>query len=113
MQRSLSDLLAAAGLAVPDPTPAEPEVAPAAEAEPEAYGPKVVVRFTKKGRGGKKVTVVSGVVSGHAAILTRLRRELSVGGTLDEGELILQGEQVERVARWLESRGARQVVRAK
>ncbi len=106
---SFKDLLQKAGFQESAPAPAEPEAEPAPEAI--AFGPKVVVRYSRKGRGGKAVTLLSGVTSGHDALLDRLRRELGLGARREGDDLVLQGEQVERVARWIESQGVKKVVR--
>ena len=110
MGTNLGDLLAKAGLkgsGKPEPEPEE--VAPASEAV--SYAPKVVVRMMRKGRGGKTVTLVQGVSSGRDEVLQQLKQELGVGARVEEEDLVLQGDQVERVARWLESRGVGKVVR--
>jgi len=70
-----------------------------------------VVRFSRKGRRGKTVTLVSGVLAGREGLLAKLRRELGVGARIEDEQLVVQGHQVERVARWLESQGALRVVR--
>jgi translation initiation factor 1 len=110
MGSSLGDLLAKAGLKATERVEPEPASAPAAP-EVLAFGPKVVVRMTRKGRGGKTVSTVSGIVSGLEAALAKLKVELGVGGRIEGLELVLQGDQVERVARWLESQGAAKVIR--
>lgn len=111
MAGSLADQLRKAGLAA-----TEPEDPPAAEApepteEELAYGPKVVVRFERKGHGGKTVTRIDGVISGHRVLVDQLKRQLGTGGRVDGDAIVLHGRQVERVARWLESQGVKRVVR--
>lgn len=58
------------------------------------------VRIERKGRKGKTVTLISGFV-GQTADLEELGKELKakcgIGGSVKEGEVILQGELVERV----------------
>jgi translation initiation factor 1 len=44
-----------------------------------------------------------------AAWLDDAKRALGCGGTLEDGALVLQGDQRTRVARWLEERGVRKV----
>jgi translation initiation factor 1 len=109
----LGDLLRKAGLqaSAPAPEAPAPEAPPAAAAEPAALPRKLVVRYERKGRGGKTVTVVSGLGADHATWLRRLQAELGVGGRVEDADVVLQGDQVERVARWFESQGVAKVVR--
>lgn len=90
--------------------------APAPAAPPERdqkFAPKVVARREKKGRGGKTVTRISGVLADHApALAKRMKKSLGCGASLDGADIILHGSLVERAAKWLEGEGARQVVRA-
>lgn len=108
---SLADLLKAKGFEASADSE-QAEVPDDTAQEPVGFAPKVVVRYTKKGRGGKAVTLVTGVVSGAESLLAKLKKELGVGARLDDDELVIQGNQVERVARWLESQGAKRVVRS-
>lgn len=66
------------------------------------------VRIERKGRKGKTVTLISGFV-GQTADLEELGKELKakcgIGGSVKEGEVILQGEVVERVASLLREMG--------
>ena len=115
MPGSLGDLLKQAGLQPsPDAETATPEratsEAPEKPARREARG-KVVVRYTRKGHGGKTVTEITGIDTGHSLLLTQLKRELGSGGRVVDDTVVVQGNQVERVARWLESRGVSRVIR--
>lgn len=69
------------------------------------------VRIERKGRKGKTVTLISGFV-GQTADLEELGKELKakcgIGGSVKEGEVILQGEVVERVASLLREMGYKQ-----
>lgn len=74
----------------------------------KTYPGRVTVRREKKGRGGKAVTIAEGPgLSGHPleTYAKELARALGVGGRVEENALVVQGEQVERVAAWLEARG--------
>lgn len=66
----------------------------------------VRVSRTKAGRGGKTVTLVTGV---PAADLTALGKELKrvcgTGGAVKDGVVELQGDHVERVLAWLQAKG--------
>jgi translation initiation factor 1 len=75
---------------------------------------RVVVRREAKGRGGKTITRVSGLGADAAAVdeLARdLKRALGVGAHVEDGDVLVQGNLTERVAVWLEKRGAGKVVR--
>ena len=72
----------------------------------------LVVRREKKGRGGKTVTRISGLGDQDLPALARdLKRALGCGATVEEGDVLVQGAQVERAAAWLEQRFGRTVVR--
>jgi len=66
------------------------------------------VRIERKGRKGKTVTLISGYV-GQTADLEELGKELKakcgIGGSVKDGEVILQGELVERVVALLREMG--------
>lgn len=114
---TLGDLLAERGIAtspVPEPGSTPPPAAtPAASDVDLSRCQKLVVRREKKGRGGKTATVVSGLGL-RAADLERvartLRRALGCGATVEDADVVLQGDMTRRVQAWLTARGARQVV---
>jgi translation initiation factor 1 len=90
-------------------SPAPPAARPPAAKPPPA---RAVVRFEKKGRGGKAVTVIEKLSLGPAELeawLSELKRALGCGGTVEEGALVLQGDSRERVGRLLEARGVKKV----
>lgn len=65
---------------------------------------------TEKRKKGKLVTVVRGLLDegDHLAeLLTSLKNHCGAGGTLEEGVLEIQGDQVGRVAAQLDSLGYR------
>ena len=66
------------------------------------------MRIERKGRKGKTVTLITGFV-GQTADLEVLGKELKakcgIGGSVKEGEIILQGELVERVVALLREMG--------
>lgn len=107
--------LAALKTALPEgPARAEEAAAPAERAPaPEPFAGKIVVRRTRKGRGGKTVTTITGL-RGDAAALDRIARELRTalgcGAACEDGAIALQGEQTDRARAWLEARGAKRVV---
>jgi len=108
---SFGDLLARAGVDLPDPEPKpEPADAPPTEG---AWPGRVVVRRTRKGRGGKTVTLVEVALSGAWAQgeVKALRKALGTGAKLGPEGIVVQGDVGDRVAAWLASRGVVEVVR--
>jgi translation initiation factor 1 len=82
------------------------------DASPVAGVP--VVRRERKQRGGKTVTRVARLELGaeELKLLARaMAKGLGCGAKVEGEDIIVQGDQVERAARWLERRGARRVVR--
>ncbi len=80
---------------------------------PAPAGPaRAVVRFERKGRGGKEVTLVEQLELGEGALaswLKELKQALGCGGALEGSALVLQGDHRPRVKAWLESRGVKRV----
>jgi len=75
---------------------------------------RIVVRFEVKGRGGKAITRVEGlalVESELDGLARTLRKALGAGVRVEQGDLMVQGKQVERVALWLEDHEFGPVVR--
>lgn len=70
----------------------------------------VKVRKETGGRKGKTVTVVTGLQH-DPATMERIARDLKnhcgAGGTVKEGTIEIQGEQIERVSKKLEEMGYR------
>lgn len=80
----------------------------------EARGPaRAVVRLERKGRGGKEVTVVEHLelpLAERETWLKALKGALGCGGAVeDEGALVFQGDQRERLPALLTARGVRKV----
>jgi translation initiation factor 1 len=76
-----------------------------------------VVRVSResKGRGGKTVTLVRGLVldaDALAALGKRLRSACGTGGTVKDGVLEVQGDHAERVIELLKGEGVANVKRA-
>lgn len=70
----------------------------------------VRVRREKKGRGGKTVTVVTGVPGTDAqreALLVALKQHCGAGGTREGDALVIQGDHRDRVKARLEALGHR------
>lgn len=67
------------------------------------------VRFEKKGRAGKTATLITGVEELKADRRMELAKELRVfcgtGGTVDEKHILVQGDQVVKVMKFLQKQG--------
>ncbi len=60
----------------------------------------VIVAIERKGRGGKTVSIVTGVASppaGKAALLKQLKRQLGTGGTIKADTLEIQGDRRDEI----------------
>src|SRR5262245_44030875 len=111
MVAKLGDLLSGAGVNVNPPQPERPPAAPSAVDFGGAT--KLVVRRERRGRGGKTATVVEGIRVSPSAlerIARELRRALGCGAGVEEGTIVVQGDLVARVERWLVEHGAPKVV---
>lgn len=80
---------------------------------PPSKGPsRAVVRYERKGRGGKEATVVEQLALSpreRAEWLLAMKQALGCGGTLEGEALVLQGDQRTRVRAWLGARGVSRV----
>jgi translation initiation factor 1 len=80
---------------------------------PAQKGPsRAVVRYERKGRGGKEATVVEQLVLSpkeRAEWLLAMKQALGCGGMLEGEALVLQGDQRLRVRAWLEARGVSRI----
>lgn len=91
------------------PAPQTPEPSPAAAAKGPA---RAVVRLEKKGRGGKQVTVVEQLDLPASALddwAHALKQSLGCGGVVEDGAIVVQGDQRERTRAWLAARGVRKI----
>lgn len=95
---------------------------PKGPAAPAAEGPRVdvpkgparaVVRYERKGRGGKEVTVVEQLGLPTRELeqwLKALKQALGCGGSMEGSDLVLQGDQRQRLPTLLAGRGVRKVI---
>lgn len=77
------------------------------------FGPKLVLRREKKGRGGKTVTRIEGVqasAQGLEALARTLGKALGARAFVQEGQLLVSGDQCQSAAKWLEQAGAAKIV---
>jgi translation initiation factor 1 len=93
---------------VSPPPPAQPARNPAAAVPALQGNTPVRVGRERKGRGGKTVSIISGVMSreaGQQALLKLLKSNLGTGGTLEDGNIIIQGDHRERIVEILNELG--------
>ena len=113
MSPKLGDLLTDAGVKVSPETPPSPPANPTPAAVDFGGAKKLVVRRERKGHGGKTATVVEGIRVSPSAlerIAREIRRALGCGASVEEGRIVVQGDLVARVERWLVEHGAPKVV---
>ena len=86
---------------VPDPEPQEPEAAVFEKQQLEAH-------FSNKGRAGKTVTLIKGFegeLQNLKALAKTLKNVVGVGGTVKNGEIIIQGNYREQLIQLLTDMG--------
>lgn len=95
------------------PKPSAPSVA-ATPAPAARNRGRVDIKRTTAGRGGKTVTLVTGFVGiglpEKEALAKKMRAACSCGGTVKDGDIEIQGDQRETVARILSEAGFRPVL---
>lgn len=97
----------------PQPAPpavpaAQPAKNPAAAVPALQGNTPVRVGRERKGRGGKTVSIITGVMSreaGRQALLKLLKGKLGTGGALEDGSIIIQGDHRERIVEILNELG--------
>jgi translation initiation factor 1 len=98
-----------------DQLPAGPKVEPAAEPtiEKAKKGPaRAVVRYERKHRGGKEVTLVEKLALPEKELSTwcrELKQALGCGGVVEDNAIVLQGDQRTRLPALLTARGVAKV----
>jgi translation initiation factor 1 len=94
--------------ALPEGAPRPPAPAPKKD---EPFEAKVVIARSRKGRGGKTVTIVTGVKAAARENVCRdLKKALGCGATLEDDAIVVLGDVADRVRAWLQERGARRIV---
>ena len=66
---------------------------------------KAVIRLERKGRAGKEVTIIDQLALAEGQLvqwLRDLKQQLGCGGSIEDGALVLQGDQCRRVRTFLE-----------
>jgi translation initiation factor 1 len=94
------------------PAPKDVPAAPLAVRTGGRTFPRAVVRMERSGRGGKEVTVIEQLTlsAGEREIwLKALKAALGCGGSIEDGALMLQGDQRLRLPALLSARGVKKV----
>lgn len=106
--KSLKDLAA-----LRDGLPAGPAPTPPAAPPPPKGPARAVLRYERKGHGGKEVTRIEqlNLPAPRLEDWTReLKRDLGIGGFVDGDAIVLAGDQRKRLPALLEKRGVKKVV---
>lgn len=86
-------------------------VSATAPAAPTWGSAKIVLSRERKGRGGKTATRVRGLPEARLdELATHLKKALGCGATVEDADVILLGDVVERAAKWLRDEGAPRVI---
>lgn len=75
---------------------------------PPAAQQKLKISLDKKQRAGKAVTLVSGFVGNQAdaeELGKKLKTSCGTGGSVKDYDIIIQGDQREKVLQWLKNNG--------
>jgi translation initiation factor 1 len=89
-----------------NPTNPEAMERPIAELPPNQQNLRV--QASRKGRKGKTVTVISGFQASPetlADLLKQLKTQCGAGGTIEENEILLQGDQAQKLVQILTQMG--------
>ena len=102
------------GAGAPADSPRTPAVEREQPPAPSVAQERITVRRERKGRGGKTVTVAEGpgLAGQDLEQLARdTARALGSGARVEDGTVVVQGDQTERWIAWLTQRGLRGVAR--
>ena len=97
---------------IPDPNEKKEDINQSELLSPQAKAQmKIYVSRDKKHRGGKQVTLIQGHEGPEeikSELLSKLKSICSAGGSLKEGELLIQGDHVHKVIDFLIKAGYKQ-----
>jgi translation initiation factor 1 len=86
-----------------------PDPDPLPDAEPEFQAQDLEAHFSNKGRAGKTVTLIKGFEGSTEdlkALAKSLKQAVGVGGSVKDGEIIIQGNYREQLIQILTENGA-------
>ena len=81
------------------------------QATPEPAQQKLKIRLETKHRAGKAVTLIEGFTGANEdleALEKQLKNFCGTGGSAKDGEIIIQGDQRDKVMQWLTRNGYKQ-----
>lgn len=84
----------------PDETPHEETLPPSKQ--------KLIVAIDRRNRGGKQVTLVKGFIGNEEDLIQlskMIKTKCGTGGTVKDGEVIIQGDFRDKILSFLESEG--------
>lgn len=87
---------------------AEGAYVPEPEAPKEKLKQHLEAHFSNKGRGGKTVTVIKGFEGSDVELKTlakKIKQHCSVGGSVKDNEIIIQGNVRDKVMKMLQNEG--------
>jgi translation initiation factor 1 (eIF-1/SUI1) len=93
------------------PSEQDPNTSPSEDVVARAQ--RWIVRISKKGRGGREATLLSarGLPEKEdlSSLARRIRKQMGCGASLEGADVLVQGDQRERLEHWLIKQGARKV----
>lgn len=95
----------------PENAPEEPKEAPK-KVDHFIAKSTIRVHLEKKGRGGKPTSIIRGLQMTNALMKDlerKLKSHCGVGGTQKNGEIIIQGDQRDKIIAYLKSLGAKDI----
>lgn len=110
---ALRDQLPAKPAAQAEPAEATPTVATQRDHNVYARAAKLVLRRERKGHGGKTATRIEGLAGSDIemdTVLREVKRALGCGATIEGSDILVQGNQIDRLTAHLESRGAKKII---
>ena len=114
---SLGDLLTAKGFTASSDTKEQETLQRAPSPSPTedvvSRAQRWIVRISKKGRGGREATLLSarGLPNNEdlSSLAKRIRKQMGCGASLEGSDVLVQGDQRDRLEGWLLKHGARKV----